>query len=140
MVPLTPALRTEAQQAIAQVGASPITSCTPSSPPPTTTPVADSFTGSYGGSSSYSASNTSYGSNSSSSSSDGSEQAAAADAALASSSTDVPGWGGIGAPSALAAVVALIGVALLLGATARASSGRPWNPFRRLAGRSGGAP
>jgi hypothetical protein len=137
MVALTPDLQAEARAAIARVGASPLTSCTP--PPPADTPTTTapsgfpSGSGSFGGSSGYDATNAGY-SSSSSSATDGNEQAAAADAALASSDIDIPGWGGIGAPSALAAVVALIGVALLLGATARASSGRPWNPWRRAAG------
>ncbi len=139
MLPLTSDLQAQARAAIARVGASPITSCTPPPPPnptPTTAPSGYPGGGGYGGSGGYTATDAGY-SSSSSSAGDGNEQAAAADAELASSDTDIPGWGGIGAPSALAAVVALIGVALLLGATARVSSGRPWNPFRRT---PGGAP
>ncbi|MGZ4705414.1 MAG: hypothetical protein ACXWCM_11160, partial [Acidimicrobiales bacterium] len=139
MVALTPDLEAAAQTAIAKVGASPLTSCTP--PPPTDTPTTaapsgyPSGSGGFGGSGGFAATGAGY-RLSGSAATDGNQQAAAADAALASSDTDVPGWGGIGAPSALAAVVALIGVALLLGATARASSGRPWNPWRRASGRS----
>lgn len=138
MVPLTAELKAEAAAAIAKVGASPITSCTrpPADPAPTTPPPdSSSGGGSYGSSSLGGASNAGY-SSSSAATTDGNEQAAAANAELVTSSTDIPGWGGIGVPSALAAVIALIGVALLLGATARASSGRPWNPWRR----AGGAP
>jgi len=139
MLPLTAELRTQATAAIAKVGASPLTSCTPPPPvdtPTTTTPPGSSGGGGSFGSSGLGATNAGY-SSPSAATTDGNEQAAAADAALASSSTDIPGWGGISGPSALAAVVALIGVALLLGATARASSGRPWNPWRR---KPGGAP
>ncbi len=125
--PLTPALKEQAQDRIADVGATP--AATPCRAPDGGggpgggSPDGSGANGSGASSSGVVPVSTSGSAASSGSSSDGSESAAAANAELSASDSSLPDFLGANLPSVLLAVGALLGMVWLVVAATRASSG-----------------
>lgn len=130
MVPLTDELRVEASAAIAEVGATPATvpCTTPTAPPPAAEPGAlpvvggpGAFGSSPGGAGPATAASAAASSGSVAAPA-GAEAAAAANAELASASGDLPSWLGGALPSAILAMISLLGVVGLTSLAARVTS------------------